>query len=344
MMNITHQQLQKAVKANLITADQAEALVTFFKITKEPKEKYDLTHALYYLGGFVAIGAMTLFMNIGWERFGGAGLVGLSLLYALLGLGLSSICHRKHLATPAAICATFVVCLTPLAVYGLQVWMGWWPSETLVYRNVHYSVQWHWIFMELGTLITGCLMIYIYRYPLLMLPIAVTLWYMSMDLSSMLSGGAFNYNLSAQVSLYMGLSMVLLALVIDVRSRYTADYAFWLYLFGGIAFWFGLSSLCSDTELQRFFYGMANVLLIFIGTVLVRRIFVVLGMLGVAGYLGYLSWTVFKYSLMFPLMLTIIGFGMIYLGVLWQQNQARLVKQIRRKLPRAIRACLAISE
>ncbi len=45
-----------------------------------------MIHVLYYLGGLVAIAAMTVLMNIGWTQFGGWGLVALACSYAVIGL------------------------------------------------------------------------------------------------------------------------------------------------------------------------------------------------------------------------------------------------------------------
>jgi hypothetical protein len=40
------------------------------------------------MGGLIAIGAMTLFMNLGWESFGGWGIFFISLAYAGIGFKL----------------------------------------------------------------------------------------------------------------------------------------------------------------------------------------------------------------------------------------------------------------
>lgn len=50
---------------------------------------FRFTHILYYLGGMIAIGAMSLFMTLGWERFGGWGLFFIALAYAGAGLALT---------------------------------------------------------------------------------------------------------------------------------------------------------------------------------------------------------------------------------------------------------------
>ncbi len=338
-MQLTKKKLEDAVAQRILSQDQAEALLAFLQHHPDGGPGFNFTHVLYYLGGLIAIGAMTLFMNLGWEAFGGAGIVAISVLYALAGLKCAQVFARRGLKVPAGICATFVVCLTPLAIYGLQQALGVWPDDS-VYRGFHRYIRWHWLYMELGTLAVGAILAWKFRYPFLIMPIAVTLWYLTMDLAAMLAGGDPDWALRSLVSMYTGLLMIGLAFWVDVRSRHQADYAFWLYLFGVIAFWGGLSSQYSDSELSKFIYFCINLLMIGVGVVLVRRVFVVFGALGSCGYLGYLAAEVFADSWLFPVVLSAIGLGVIYLGVLWQRHERTVSERARRMLPAALRELL----
>jgi hypothetical protein len=338
-MKITGKHLDAAVEHNILSRDQADALLEFLR--KEPAvgPSFDFTHVLYYLGGLIAIGAMTLFMNLGWESFGGWGILVISLVYAGIGLALTGQFQRKGYAVPAGICVTFVVALTPLAIYGLQQAMGWWPDDS-VYREYHQYIKWHWLFMEFGTLIVGVIVAWRYKYPFLIMPIAVTLWYMSMDIAAMIAGGRPEFELRALVSMYFGLLMVLLAFWVDLRARKTADHAFWLYIFGVMAFWGGMTAQESDSELSKFVYFCVNLFMIGVGVLLVRRVFVVFGAIGCSIYLGHLAWDVFKESWLFPITLTAMGLGIIYLGILWQKNERKITANARRLLPAALRELL----
>lgn len=338
-MNITRKKLSDAVEERIISPDQADALFDFFQADSKDVPRFTFTHVLYYLGGLIAIGAMTLFMNLGWESFGGAGIVFISVLYAAVGLKITNYFAVKSLNIPAGICATFVVCLTPLAIYGLQQWLSVWPDET-VYRDYHRYIKWHWLYMELGTLAVGAAVAWKYKYPFLILPIAVTLWYLTMDITAMISGGDITWELRKLVSVYSGLLMIGLAFWVDVRSRGKADYAFWLYIFGVIAFWGGLSLQDSDSELSKFVYFSINLLMIGIGVVLVRRVFVVFGALGSCGYLGYLASDVFKASWLFPIALIAIGLVIIYLGIIWQKHEKAITEKSRKMLPIPLRELL----
>lgn len=341
-MNIDRPLLQSAAQQGLIDAGQADALWAFFEAQAAHTPSFRFTHVLYYLGGLLAIGAMTLFMTLGWERFGGFGLLAIALAYAALGLWLTQrLLVRHRLPIPAGVCAAFVVALAPLAVYGLQAGLGMW-ADGRVYRQLHTHIDWRWLLMELATLAAGAAMAWRYRLPFLLMPVAVTLWYLSMDLTPFLFGSEdASWELRKLVSLWFGLLMLLLAFWIDLRTQQAKDYAFWIYLFGMLAFWGGLSTMRSESELGRFTYLCINLVLIVLGSVLGRRVFTVCGGLGVAGYLGHLAYTVFKDSMIFPFALTAIGLGIVYLGIVWQRREAHITRALRARLPAPLQALLA---
>lgn len=338
-MKVTKKQLTEAVAENILSAKQADTLLEFLKSQSQDVPQFTFTHVLYYLGGLIAIGAMTLFMNLSWESFGGLGILITSLLYVVGGIMITNNFAAKNLIIPAGICATFVVCLTPLAIYGLQVWFDFWPNDS-VYRDYHRLIRWQWLYMELGTLAVGVILAWKYKYPFLIMPIALTLWYMTMDITAMISGGDYTWELRKLVSLYSGLLMIALAIWVDIRSQRQQDFSFWIYLFGVLAFWGGLSSLNSNSELAKFSYFVVNLVMIGTGVLLIRRVFVVFGALGSCGYLGHLAYNVFKDSWLFPITLTFIGLAIIYLGVLWQKHESNITQCARKLLPKPMQDLL----
>ncbi|STX28697.1 membrane protein [Legionella beliardensis] len=343
-MKISRSTLDKAADEQIITPEQANALYQFIKNQPDQQASFNFTNVLYYFGGLIAIGAMTLFMNLGWENFGPWGIFFLCVIYAMIGLWLTALFDKKNYKIPAGICATFVIALTPLAVYAVQKALGLWPIEDSHYRGFHAIIHWHWIFMEFATLIVGLILAWIYRYPFMVMPIAVTLWYMSMDIADLIMGDTVDFEFNALISMYFGLIVTLIAFWVDVRSRHTVDYAFWLYLFGVITFWGGMTAQSSDSELSKFFYLCINLFMIGIGVILVRRIFVVLGGIGCCIYLGHLAWQVFQNSMLFPIALTLIGLIIIYLGTLWQKHEVTLTQKAQALLPKPIQELLKSRE
>jgi hypothetical protein len=258
---------------------------------------------------------------------------------------------EQKLAIPAGLMAALVVAATPLAVYGLQRMLGYWEFTT-PYRSFHTHIDWRWIIMELGTLAVGAAVLWFWRLPFSVMPVAVTLWYMSMDLAPLLQTSLSGIKLSYEqrnaywkaywefrkwVSVVIGLAIAAGAIAIDRAKRSQQDYAFWLHLAGVTAFWGGLSAMSSDSELGKFVYFLINLAMLLLGVVIGRRVYTVFGALGIAGYLGHLSYKVFKDSLIFPFALMLIGLGVVWLGVLWQRTERQIMGAIESWLPPRLR-------
>lgn len=347
-MQVKKSQLDAAAKQGVLSDNQVEQLWLFLKDQNKDLPSFQMTHILYYLGGMIAIGAMSLFMTLGWENFGGFGLFAICIIYAIIGITLTELLLRRYqLAIPAGILATLVVVLVPLAVYGLQSAFGYW-DDYRYYRDYHRYVDWRWMIMELTTLAVGVFMVYRYRLPFLVMPVAVTLWYMSMDLTPMMlevfgwfERDSYHYRsyweLRQTISLWFGLWMIAVAFIVDIKNKTHKDFAFWLYLGGVLAFWGALSSMNSNSELNKFLYCCINLTMILVGATLARRVFVIFGGLGVAFYLGHLSYNVFKDSMLFPFALTLIGLFIIGIGIYWQRHEKQINNRLQQFLPNSLR-------
>ena len=336
-MDIRKHHLQQAVEQQIISEQQSDALWQLWQSQQSTVPQFSLNHVLYYLGGLLAIGAMTLFMTLGWETFGGSAIVALCLLYGVPGVVLTEYFHKRGLAIPAGICAVFVVVLVPLAVYGVQLEMGLWPGRDYAWGDGR------WLAMELATLAAGGLMLWRYRYPFLLMPIAVMLWGMSMDAANWLIYGQDSYNtwlFSEQVSMWFGLVMILLALWIDFRNRSERDYPFWLYLFGVIAFWGGLTMMDANSEWGKLRYCLINLMMLLTGVLIRRRAFVVFAAFGIFGYCYHLANRVFKGSWLLPISLTLAGLAIVLLGIWWQRNEAVFTEKLQSKMPPTVRRFL----
>jgi hypothetical protein len=332
-------ELEAAVRAGIISGEQAARLAEFLSRSEAMRDepRFSFVHVLYYLGGMLAIGALSLFMTLAWNRLSGWGGFATAICYAVLFLALTHwFLERKRLWIPAGIMATLAVVTVPLAIFSAQMALGYWDASR-PYRDYHVFIDGRWIMMELGTLAAGVILLWRYRFPFMLMPIAVTLWYLSMDLVPFLFGDWRDWEIRKWVSLWFGLATTLVAFWVDVRSRASRDYAFWLYIFGVLTFWGGLTWMRSDNELSKLLYCGINVSMILAGAVLGRRVFAVFGGLGVAIYLGHLASRVFRDSLLFPLALTAIGLAVIWLGVLWQRNEAQWIARIRGFVPAALR-------
>lgn len=338
--------LKQAVSQNIITKVQFNQIMALYDDNTLNFEhdlnqpKFKMAHLLYYFGGFIAIAAMSWLITLGFEQFGGIGIMVISVCYALIGMLLADRFKRQNLMIPHSILLAFVLVLVPLFVFGLQQTLGVWSEEYQNYRDYHTWISWQWIFMELSTLAVGAIMMWRYKRAFVMFPIAVTLWYLSMDVAPFLNDGVLDWALRRTVSIYFGLAITLLALFIDFRQidreDKTQDYSFWLYIIGALTFWCALTFNSTNNEWLSFGYFVINLVMMFFGLVIQRRVFVVLSGLGSCVYFSHLAWDVFENSMLFPLVLAFIGFAIIYLGVLWQRHEHAISNKLLNFLPKKL--------
>ena len=341
-MRLEREDFDWAVQQNLITASQAENLWTAF-ISRYPQEdevnrpRFNFANVAYYFGALIVISALGWLMNEAWESFGGAGLFFIALFYAICFIFAGkNLYFQQNLKIPGGLLFTMAVAMTPLAIYGLQRWTGYWQAGNMaIYPDFYTWTKGSWFLMELGTIIAGLITLRFVKFPFLTAPIAFSLWYMSMDLTPLLFGeNEYIWRMRLWVSFWFGIACLITAYLIDVRQRRSrGDFAFWLYLFGLIMFWFSLSLLIDDNEAQRFLYCLINLGLMLLSVLLKRRLFVVFGGIGVFAYLSYLSYRLFADSIFFPFALTVLGLGIIYMGVLYQRHYPTLARFIESYIP-----------
>jgi hypothetical protein len=323
-MNIERTEFTKVARKAGISEEKITELWSLLEAgaAAQHKPRFDFANVTYYFGALVVIGGMGWFMNKAWENWGGASLFVLATIYAacfiLCGRGLWK---AKETKLPGGLLFTIAVCMVPLATYGLERWSGFWPvNDPGLYRDFHPYINGSWLLMEVATVIAGVVAIRFWRFPFLTAPISYALWYMSMDLAAFLTRNNLSWNEQTRVSCLFGLCMLIAAYLVDLRGK-SSDYAFWGYLFGLMAFWGGMTAMESQSELRKFLYCLINLLLILLSVALRRRAFIVFGSLGVFIYLGHLAQEVFEDSVFFPFALTLLGIGIIYLGLQYQRRR-----------------------
>lgn len=229
---------------------------------------------------------------------------------------------------------TAAVCMTPLAVYGLERLLKLQTQGSGSYLDE--AVRENRVYMEIATMAAGAVALRFVRFPFLTAPLAFALWIMSMDVAPLLLGWKdITWSRGLWVSVIFGLAMLLAAYSTDRRTK--DDYAFWLYLFGVMAFWCGLTFQENGSPWARFAYCLLNIAMLAVSTFLDRRVFAVFGSVGIAVYLGYLAFSLFRDSLLLPVALTGIGLAVIAAAIAYQKNRAKVDALLIGSLPEGLR-------
>ena len=338
-MNTEEQKLKTGVDKGIINQEQADRLLLLWQ-KEEPLDQLSrensspMSNFLYYLGAMIVIGAMSWLMNTAWEKFQGFGLFSIAVVYVAVFCWLAWYFKQKSTVL-SGLFVVMAVCMTPIGVFGLQSGLGIWPYEAPgTYRSFYRYVRGGWFMMELSSIAVGIFSLRYSRIPFAMMPIAFILWFASMDITPIIAGADYNWDVRKQVSIVFGLVMTGMALAVERRQE--IDYAKWLYIFGAITFWGGLSLLQSDSELSKFIYSLINIGMMICGVLLNRKVFIVLGGIGFFGYLGYLSWSVFQNSIVFPFVLTVLGLAVVYLGWLYHKKYDAIQRFVRNIMPKFV--------
>jgi len=325
-IKIDEEQLQTAVAGAGLSREIGQRLWSELSTATESEPRFEAAHVAYYFGALLVIGAMGWFMTTGWDTFAGWQLFAISAGYAAVFLAVAwRLWPKPMFRIPAGLLATVAVCMTPLAVYGLERQFNFWPgTDPISYVRFHPYIDASWVLMEAATVIAAVIALRFFPFPFLTAPAAYALWYMSMDATELLFKTQWTWQEKCEVSIAFGLAMLIVSYLLDRRTR--LDYSFWGYLFGLLAFTGGLSLCHSGSELAKFGYFLIHFAMIVTALILKRKVFLVFGGLGVFGYLCNEAYGYFRNSVAFPFILTLIGVGMIIGAVQFKKREAELLR------------------
>ena len=327
-MKISERELENAVTQAGLTAANSRAVWQRLQANSQSEAHFEPAHVGYYFGALLVIGAMGWFITNGWDSFKGWQLAVIAAGYALAFVVVGrAIWSNPIFKIPAGLLITMAVCMTPLAVYGVERQLGFWPaSDPGSYTRFHPYINGSWIGMEAFTVLAAAIALRYFKFPFLTAPAAYALWYMSMDATEFLLGRGWQWQEECMISAMFGAIMLLVSYYFDGKTE--LDFSSWGYLFGLLTFTGGLSAMSSGNELAKFGYFLAHLALIFVSLLLRRRVFLVFGGLGVFGYLCDEAYTYFRDSVAFPFVLTFIGLALIFLAMQYKKHEPVLERKI----------------
>ncbi len=293
----------------------------------EQRKGFNLVTVAYYFGAMLMITACAWFLGDKWDELGSPGILGTVVVYIMIAAGLGWWLRNKGYIVGGSLLITVAVCLVPLLTYVIEDILGLWPSGNPgPYEDYYPWINGSWIVMELATIAAAAIALRYVRFGFLTAPIAFSFWFLSMDLAALIYKNAnLTWETRQWISVIVGLCILLVGYGLEYflhkpGEPRSEDFAFWCYLFGMLAFWGGLTSMNSGSEIMRIWYVLLNVGFMWLGVKLRRATFLVFGALGVFIYLGHLAYEVFKDSFFFPFVLALLGLSVILLTV-WMQRR-----------------------
>jgi hypothetical protein len=312
-----------AVRAGIINAEQADRLAAHFAAFRRSPgtvegvgpARFDLAHALWYLGALIVMGAMGLFSTLAFGSLGAKALLVIAMVYAAgLWFAGDHLWRTKGLTTPGGLLITAAVAMAPLALYALFDMFGWWGGGAPgTYQGFYKYIAGGWLPIEIGTLAACLVALRFYRFPFIVFVAAVMIWFMSMDVADILRGTEAwtSWELRRNVSLAFGLVMIPFAWWVDTRR--------------------------TDADIGKLIYCLICLAMIGFGVFLSRRVYAVFGAMGLLGYVGHLAWKVFSNVVIFPFVMSAVGIAVIWLGLKYHRNADRISAWFDAKLPAVLK-------
>jgi len=242
------------------------------------KPRWSSSSFLLYAGAFVVLASATAAYVYLSSQFGDAAFAGWTLLMLVVLAALAVGLRNRGPWIAAGLFAYLTVAAFGTFVGSLFSWWGWGGT-----RDTDVFDGWHWVTWLLVVLIlvAATLALVLYRFPLLVLTIAVLVWYLVTDVVS--GGGSW----SAVVTLAFGFLYLLLGVVSN------RVYGFWLHVAAGLLVGGALLYWWHSSTLDWWLLFAAGLVFISIGRVTHRSSWTVLGALGMVGAATHFSidWT-----------------------------------------------------
>ena len=312
---ITKAMLEQAAEQGLLKEEQIAPLLAFFADKKSPA--FNTTNVFYYVGAGLSSLALALLFGLTWSRFGAIGLL------------------STALTRPSSLIAFLITLVVPVIVYSTQVLLGFWP-ESLDFLSHHHGFSDLVLIIEIVTVLAALGLLFITHYPLLLLPITAAIYFLTLTAAHLILGKIF-FDMASIITIWFGLVLIIIGLIVDIVTRHTKDYAFWPYLIGMFCFWFVLMMRLMAGEVSDFFCFVIDLLLIGFGITVSRKMFVIAGVIGCYFYVTHLVNQFVDDRWLVVGLLAVMGLGIIWLGIIWQKYEVVINQRVQKWLPQVLR-------
>jgi hypothetical protein len=337
MGKISTGELRDAVERAGLPPEVFERIRAALATAPEISPRFETAHVSYYLGAMLIIGAMGWFITDAWDRLSGLALSGIAIAYGVVfGVVGYRLFQRASTKIPGGVLVAAAVCMTPMAVYGVERWLGWWPAnDPGSYTRFHPRIHASWVAMEIATIILAAIAVKMVRFPFVTAPAAYAAWYLTMDATALIFGAQWNFRQECWISVSFGLAMMLAGYLLDGEPD--LDFSFWFYLFGVLAFTGGLTLMGNGNQLGKAVYCLIHLGMMVLSILLQRKVLLIFGAIGVFVYLMGEAQGYFRNSLGFTVSLTLIGILFIAAGIAYKRNEAALEARLAPLIPSKVR-------
>lgn len=328
------EQLNAAVARGIITPQQREQLLALPAFHEdEARGGVNVVYIVYYAGAGAVLFALGWFLVDRWKSLHPAGVLAVSLLYALSFALASMLLSRLRFRTAGSLFALLAVGMAPIVAWCLESLAGLWPASTLEHTDpfsadVIASIR--WIPIELSAALAALIALRRVRFSLLALAVALPVGLALLHLTPLLLDPELAFALWGWMAVLV--STVLLAIGYEVEQRTgrePQDYAGFVYLTTLGFLIVGVLGVADQSRAIPHSLPVLVAVLVALGIALRPLLFIATAGIFFVSYLGFLAASVFKTAVGFMVVIVAAGATLMLVTVLVQRRYPGLLRDLR---------------
>ncbi len=339
--------LNLGVEKEIINETQKNSLIDLFNQNEnESKQVPTVVKVFYYIGGFIMLCAMVALMSDTVQHSTYAMILMLGTLYAALFLGVGEFLWRKNEKLPAGILYFLFIAAIGLIIMDIEKMTGFFPHFSDMDRIPNYwdLCRFPVIVLSALTIVANTVLQRFRNASLLAVPTIFCSYAIYITIVDFIYGYK---NITPKIfftsNMIFGAGLSVVGFIKDRLAK--ADYSKWMYFVGAAVFFmfaiFFLNDLDIGTRQDQLICFILSSIYMFIGLMIQRKPFSIIGILGMIEYIMYLEFeNIQNNTTLLTSVVLITGLIILYAGVLYNKNVDKLRSFIESKLSEKIRKSL----
>ena len=339
--------LNLGVEKEIINETQKNSLIDlFYQNENELKQVPTVVKVFYYIGGFIMLCAMVALMSDTVQHSTYAMILMLGTLYAGLFLGVGEFLWRKNEKLPAGILYFLFIAAIGLIVMDIEKMTGFFPHFSDMDKIPNYwdLCRFPVIVLSTLTIIANTVLQRFRNVSLLAVPTIFCSYAIYMTIIDFIYGYK---NITDKIfftsNMIFGAGVGIVGFIKDRLAK--ADYSKWMYFVGALGFFMFAMLLLDELNIgvwqDQLICFILSLIYIFIGLMIQRKQFSIIGILGVIEYIMYLEFDNIEHNTtLLTSVVLVTGLIILYAGVIYNKNVDKLRGFIESKLPGKIRKYL----
>ena len=336
--------LNLGVEKGIINETQKNSLIDlFYQNENEQKQVSTVVKVFYYIGGFIMLGAMTFLMSNTIQHSTYTMILLLGTIYAALFLGVGEFLWRKNEKLPAGILYFLFIAAFGFIVMDIEKMTGFFPHFSDMDKIPNYLDLCRFPVFVLSslTIVANTILQRFRPVSLLSVPTIFCSYAIFMTIVDFIYGYK---NITDKIfftsNLIFGAGLSTVGFIKDKLAK--ADYSMWMYLIGSAGFFMFAMLLLDELNIgvwqDQLICFILSLIYIFIGLIIQRKPFSIIGVFGVIEYIMYLEFDNIKNNTtLLTSVVLVTGLIILYSGVIYSKNVDKLRSFIESKLPEKVR-------